>query len=534
MSSDGAASPSSRSAELRSAGLKVGAAIVVGAGLLALYAHEVRVESRVKEILAGPAGAQGQRLGGAQAQLAKDTPAGWSAAEAGLEQALELQPSNPYALAALAAVEQRLLSDGVGDRASKAEQALARVEAKEVARPERYEARALALIRAGRAVDAENYLRPLVEKFGGYWELWDALGRAQRAGGKLQDAKASLRKAMESGWRSPRAVADYAELVLQEGGAGEASAVFDRALQAGGDHLRSFVGKSRALLALSAAGRGADPKAAKKWADDVLERPAAEVSPALKSGALAARSEAQLQLGDKRAALADADASLAALSANAAGLRARALALTADDGQRANAYPAFKEAVAKDPYDPSLYFDGAAALAAHGQPELGEKLLGAYAALLPKTARYSLALARLASQKGDLAAAAAALAAAEGQVEVTESATRANIAFEQGRLAQKKGDHKAAKAAYERALSLRDDQPEVYRQVASLFLAEGDADGALNAYTEALRRYRAARTPDWQLEAFYAEVESQLGKARQQKRASAWLKDARAVAQAQR
>src|SRR5207302_10219266 len=81
MASAAAASTPSRAAEWRAASIKVGAAILVLAGLLALYSHEVKVETRVKELLAGPPGAQGGRAGGARAALARDTPAGWLAAE---------------------------------------------------------------------------------------------------------------------------------------------------------------------------------------------------------------------------------------------------------------------------------------------------------------------------------------------------------------------------------------------------------------------------------------------------------------------
>src|SRR5207244_11561940 len=105
---------------------------------------------------------------------------------------LELQPSNPSALATLAGTEQLLLADGVQDRAARAEQAVARAEPKDVNLPERHQARALAMIRAGRPVDAETYLRPLGERYPAYWELWDALGLAQRAAAKLADAKARL------------------------------------------------------------------------------------------------------------------------------------------------------------------------------------------------------------------------------------------------------------------------------------------------------------------------------------------------------
>jgi tetratricopeptide (TPR) repeat protein len=528
MASEVAASSPSRAAEWRSAGVKVGVTVAVGAALLVLYAHEVRVETQVKELVAGAPGAQGVRVGGAQSALAKDTPGGWQVGEAALGKALELQPSNPYALAAMAAVEQELAADGFADRAPLADAALARAEAKDVNLPERHEAHALSLIRAGRPVDAETYLRPLVDRYSSgsnsIWRLWDALGRAQRAAGKLEDAKKSLRRAMEIGWRSPRAVADYATLLLEEGSAVEAASAFDRALQANADHLRSLAGKSRAVLAMAAQGKTVDLKSAVKLADEVATRPSAELSPALRALGLGARAEAKLRAGDAPGAAQDAEAALAAQPAAVPGLRARALVLAADPEKRQGAFDAFKQAIAKDPYDASLYFDGSVALAAAAQLPQAEKLLGSYAALLPKTARYQLALSRLLVAKGDLKGARAALDAA-AQAEPTNAV----VFYEQGRLAQRRGDAQGARDAYERAVQLRDDYPEVYRQMGALYLEGSDVDGALAAYVEALRRYKAARVPEAQLEPFYREVHDELVRARQAKKAAQWLKDARAA-----
>ena len=528
MSSDAAGSRP-RAAEWRAAGIKIGASVAVLAALLALYAHEVRVESQVKELVAGAHGAQGSRAGGARAALAKDTPAGWIAAEAGLQKALELQSSNPYALAAIAVAQQLLALDGFADRALKADEAVTLAEGKDVKLPERHQARALGLLRAGRAVDAENYLRPLVDKYPGYWELWDALGLAQRAAGKLDDAKKSLRRAMEAGWRNPRAVADYATVILEEGGLAEAGQAFDRALQANADHLRSFAGKARTLAALHASGKTVDLKAARKWADDALARPDAELSPALRALALAARAEVKLGQGETASALLDSDAALKASPGSAAGLRARALALAADKSQQDKAFAAFKEALAKDPYDVSIYFDGSAALAAAGLSGQAEKLLGAYAALHPKGARYQLTLARLRVGKDDLKGAAEALKAAEADPDPASASLKAAVFFEQGRLAERERNPEAARKAYERALSLRDDYPEVYRQMGAIYLDGRNVDEALGSYVEALRRYKAARVPEAQLEPFYQDVADRLVRAREKRKAEAWLKEARAM-----
>jgi tetratricopeptide (TPR) repeat protein len=522
MTPDGEVLSPARKAELRAAGLKVGAAVVVGAGLFALYAHEVKVEQQVQDLLAGVKIAGG-RAGGARAELNRDTPRGWLAAEDALQKALALQPSNPYAVAAMADDQVLLSGAGFADRAPRAEDAVARAEAKDVALPERYEARALQLIAQGKAGEAETFLLALLEKFGGVPRMIDALGRAQRASGKLADARANFKKAQEADWRAPRFVADYAQALLEDGNALEASQAFDRALQANSDHLRSQLGKARALIALTLLGRGSgDLKVARALCDAVLAKGPPELPVPLKAQALAVRGEARLAEGDLAAAAKDAAAALQAEAKSPAALRARALLATAKKGAEAGA--AFKAALAADPYDASTYFDGAAALAAAGDAAAAEKLLGAYAATLPRSARYHLALAQVLSRRGASKDAQAELAKAQ-QLEPTN----ALVWFEQGRVLQAQKDAKAAAAAYERAAQLRDDFPEVYRQMGGLYLESRNVDAALKVFNEALARYKAARTPPAVMEAFYSEVVAQVSRAGKKKLALAWVKEARAL-----
>src|SRR5207253_5802739 len=119
----------------------------------------------------------------------------------------------------------------------------------------------------------ETDLVALLGRFGSIPRLVDALGRAQRASGKLADARSSFKKAQDADWRSPRFVTDYAEALLEDGNALEAAQAFDRALQANSDHSRSQIGKARALIALTVLGRGGgDLKAARALCDAVLAK----------------------------------------------------------------------------------------------------------------------------------------------------------------------------------------------------------------------------------------------------------------------
>ena len=511
--------PPARKAELRAAGIKIAVALLICGGLFALYAHEVKVEQQVQDLLAGQKIAGG-RAGGARAELNRDTPRGWLAAEELLHQALALQPSNPWALGALADVEVLLTGVGLQDHAGRAEEALARADARDVEQPERFEAHALQLIQAGHGGEAEAYALAQLQKYGAAPRMIDSLGRAQRASGKLPEARQSFKRAQDADWRSPRFVADYAQAQLEDGANAEAAASFDRALQANSEHIRSQLGKARALVALFRDGRAAgDLKLAHSLVDGAVRQ---DLAARLKAQALATRAELRLAEGDLDGAASDATSAELAAPALADALRAKAMVLAAQKKPEAGA--AFKAAAAADPYDASLYFDGANALAAAGDAAAAEKLLAVFAATLPQTAHYHLALAQTLARKDDLKAAQDELARAQKL-----EPTNAVVYFEEGRVAQKQKDTKAAVAAYERAAQLRDDYPEVYRQMGALYLENRDVEGAVRVFNEALARYKAARAPAPQLEAFYADVEDQISRAGKKKLATEWAKEARAL-----
>jgi predicted Zn-dependent protease len=517
MPSPSSTSAPSRAAELRTAGLQIGAALLVFAAIYGLYAREVKVEEEVQLLLAGPRGPGGVRAGGVRSALNQDTPAGLLAAEKGLRAALELQPSNPYAVAAFADVEALLVEAGFDDRAQAADDALARAEAKGIEKPERFEAHALRLLQEGKAGEAETALLALLAKYGSVPQAIDALGLAQRQAGKLAEARSAFRKAQEADWRSPRKVAHYAAALLEEGSPAEAAATFDRALQAHGGHLRSMLGKALALAALARAGRPADLEAARGLVESVLSRSPGELAPKLRARALAVKAEVLLAAGGDGAASALEAQRLAPQEPQVL----RALALTAP-ARNADAPRAWRAALQADPSDASLYFDGAEALQAAGAGAAAEELLGAYAAALPKTARYHLALARLQLARGDVKAAEAGLAKAEA----LEPAS-ALVALEQGRAAQRRRDAKGAIAAYERAAQLRDDLPEVYRQMGALYLENRAVPEGLRAYLGAAARYRAGHARPTVLEGLYDEVSTGLAKAGQAGQYGRWVAEAR-------
>jgi predicted Zn-dependent protease len=392
----------------RSAALKIGVAALLASGIYAGYRHYVQIRRDVAVLIDGPGG----RGGGARAEMAKDTPAGWLRAEKLLEEVLRIHSRNAFGIAALADVEMQLVGAGYAGRAPRAEEALRKADAKALPFAEVFDAHALSMLQAGKAVETEAYARTLLDKYPALPAVprfHDLLGRAQRAEGKLAEAKASFKRAQDADWRQPRFVADYAEVLLDEGDAAGAVAAFDRALQAHSGHIRSQIGKARAQTTLARQGRG-DAKAARALLDSVLRSSEQELTPELRARALAARAEARLAGQDSVGAAEDSAAALALAPRHPAALRARAMVDAA--ARRPGAAQQFAAAIAADPADSSTYLEGASALESAGDLASAAKLLAAHASALQPTARYHFARARLLAHQGDAAGARAETAKA--------------------------------------------------------------------------------------------------------------------------
>src|SRR5438067_3494845 len=291
------------------AGAKIAVAALLAGGVYAGYRHYVQIRHDVAVLIDGPGG----KGGGIRSEMAKDTPAGLLRAEKQLEEVLRIHSRNAFGIVGLADVETQLVGLGYTDRAQRAEETRHKADAKRVSFAELFDAHALALLQAGKAAEAEAYARALLQKYPALPAVprfHDLLGRAQRAQGKLAEARASFRHAQEADWRQPRFIADYAETLLEDGDASAALAAFDRALQANGDHIRSLIGKSRAQIALARDGRG-DASAARTVLDGVLGRPEQELTAELRARTLAARAEARVLLKDASGAAEDSAAALA-------------------------------------------------------------------------------------------------------------------------------------------------------------------------------------------------------------------------------
>ena len=379
------------------AGVKIVVTAALAGGVYLGYRHYVQIRHDVAVLIDGPGG----KGGGIRSEMAKDTPAGLLRAEKLLEEVLRIHSRNAFGIVALADVETQLVGLGYTDRAQRAEETRRKADEKRVSFAELFDAHALALLQAGQAAEAEAYARSLLQKYPALPAVprfHDLLGRAERALGKLAEARASFRRAQEADWRQPRFIADYAEALLEEGDAAGALATFDRALQANSEHIRSLIGKARAQIALARDGRG-DAGAARTLLENVLRRPEQELTIELRARALATRAEARLLQKDAPGAAEDSAAALALAPRLASALRARAMVDAA--AGKSTAVDGMLAAAAADRWDPTTYLDGAAALEAGGDLAGARKLLDAYAAALPSTARYHLARAKLLTLAND-------------------------------------------------------------------------------------------------------------------------------------
>ncbi|MFL5413257.1 MAG: tetratricopeptide repeat protein, partial [Myxococcales bacterium] len=218
----------------------------------------------------------------------------------------------------------------------------------------------------------------------------------------------------------------------------------------------------------------------------------------------------------------DVKAALAIDPKLAVALKTRAL-LALSGKNHAGAEGDLRAALAADRFDISIYSEGADALISAGETDAAVRLLDAAATAVPRTARLAVARARVEERKGDLAAAQAAVDQA-----LKLDPQNATAYLVAGRIAEARRDPKAAAQAYARAAQLRDDLAEPYLRMGSLYLASKQVTEAIRVFNEALVRYRATRAPPGVMEAFYADVQSSLGRAGERKLAAEWLKSARA------
>jgi tetratricopeptide (TPR) repeat protein len=340
-------------------------AILLGAAVT-FFVHRGQVRQQTNE-----------RLKAAQARALLGNPADLSQALQELEALFALDPDVYGAHALAADLHAELwLDHRRADSEAKAREHLARAEALESKDVEYYGARvvrARMMVAEGKASEADQLLTALRERGASNSKLWLAQARTLQALGNLQGARQAYSRAMEGTWKDPRFSTAYGEALLEEGLFAQARETLARATSANPEHLQAKVTAALAQIYMRD-----KPEEAARTLQQVLEREA-ELTPALKARALAARAELALARDNPDEALKEADAALALHPEEPHALftRARALAAKKDPGARA----ALEAAVARRRTAPLLYLEGARVLQQAGDGAGALALLDAYEAV---------------------------------------------------------------------------------------------------------------------------------------------------------
>jgi tetratricopeptide (TPR) repeat protein len=444
--------------------------------------------------------------------------------------ALDAKVYGAHALAAELQTELWLEHHQPGAEAL-AREHLARAEALETKDVERYGAkvvRARLMLAEGKATEADQVLKALRERGASNPKVWLTQALTYQALGNLQAARQAFSRATEAAWKDPRYAAAYGEALLEEGLFAQAGEAVGRALSANPEHLQSKLTAALALLYMRE--KHAD---AERALQEVQEREA-ELSPALRARALAARAELELVRGAPEEALKAADAALALLPEDPPALfgRARALAVKKDAGARA----AFEAAVAKHRTSPLLYLEGARSLQQAGDGAGALALLDGYEAVfrdvqvpagedktvsaLERDDRYWLIRGGILEAAGRQDEAQAAY----DRAIAVKGPSLARAQYAKGSLLLARKDYAGARAALAAVTpeSGAGPLPEAYAAMGEAFFGQGDyATGLQHAFV-ALSRDRARKVPLEQLQARAAEIGKRLTAAGQPSLAKAW------------
>lgn len=445
--------------------------------------------------------------------IAKDNPADLKAAIEKLEGALAIRPKHGFALSSLAEVHALLYGEHLlgGDHEAKAREYLERAEKYAPNLPQTYSARALLMVYSGKSKEAEEFLRKnVLEKEAGDARIFGVLAQAQRAQGKLAEAKRSGRAASDSDWRNPRFSRIVADVYAEEGDAANALAFYGKALSSYSEHIASDLGKARLQLR-----RGQEMEASANAVEKALK---ADLTPALRAIALTAKAELLLSEQKVDEALAmTADA----VKANAKfpwAYAAEAMAkVRKEDVEGAAA--AYDKAIDADKYIASLYFDAAMLMAAVKNEEKAVGYLDRYA--LKKDDKYFLTYGNVlrSLEKYDEAVARYDEAIKENELNAGAYVAKAAILIHQEK-------YDEAEDALERATTANEFFPEAYIEKGNLLFAKKQYEQGVQEYATALSQWKQARASQNHLVAVVQMVKQKLMDVRERAFANEWEKEA--------
>lgn len=480
------------------------ATLLFGVGLYLYYGH-VQTQEEIREI--------GFK---AKDQMARNGVQDLTGAEAAFQKALALDDGHPYVLSALGLLNAQLAMDyGMDDRIAVAQKYTQRAEEADAQKQERFGARGLLMVLDGQGAEAEKMLTDVVNRGGQGPAIFSALGLSQRAQGKIEDARTSLRRASESDWRNPRHNYWIASMYFDDGSLSNANSFLKKALNSNPDHLSSLVLRSR--IAIARGDQGDLIKEARETLEDVLGRPAGQLGPRLKALALVGRSELARYEHDTEKATAFADEATTLQPELADAWLAKGLALV--DAKQDGAMDALQKSFDLYPYAPRNYHLAARTLLASEQPENALKVMNIWGERVAKDAPYHIAYGNLLVQKGD---ADAAKSQFEEALKLDATAAEAYYGVGKILMDQGKDSYGDAIDQFNKAVSARERYPEVYEAIGWIYLDQGHYADGLKQMLQAFQYYTAQNADRDKLNALREAITKKLIEKRQRPTAKAW------------
>jgi predicted Zn-dependent protease len=441
----------------------------------------------------------------------KNNPADLDAAAEKLKEVLaKYDAGHGYSLATLAELDAIAWGEQkVSSRKANAEQYAAQAEKAAPNLAQTYSAKALVMVFDGKAKEAEDFLnRNVIEKGAGDSRIFAALGQAQRAQGKLEEARRSFKAAFDSDWRDPRFAELIGESYLEEGDAANALAYFMKGVGANSEHYGCQIGAARARIMRGEQLKEASDSIAKALA------PEAKLTPRLKARALVAQAELRTfemkfdEAVDSAQKASEADPSFAWA------YRAKA-AIKAVKGDAAGAAADFDKAIDADRNVAAFYFDASGIMARTGDGAKAIAYLERYP--LKKDDRFFV-------RYGDVLRAVGrddeALVKYDEAIKENETNADAYLAKAIILIGKKQLDD--AQAALDTAIVAREFFPDAYVQRAKIQFEKKEYETALQEYAKAIEQWSKLRTPKEKLTGEIDSVKNLLIKAGEKDYAKAW------------
>ena len=419
---------------------------------------------------------------------------------------------------------------------AKAKEFLEKAKKADAQTEDRYGAEAMHLLAAGKAKEAEDFVEELRKRGGSGARIFYAQAQAMRQQGNLKLAGVGLKAAVDKAWKDLNYASGWGEALLEEGIPG-ALDTFSKATTQNSENFRARLGL--ALARVQKKDRVGDAEAIIK---EVMARES-ELSAPQKARAMAIGA-AILNIQEQYdPAIAAADQALALNPDDAWALLAKGNALALKKDKAAAA--AYDATVAKAPYAPTFYFEGAANLQKAGDPEAAMALLGKYEAFfknvknqtidgkeevyLDRDDRYWLARGELLKTGGKLDDAMASFDKAIAAKSINLS--RAYYAKAQ-LLIDKKEFDKAGELLVD--ITPPDGSgriPEAYMAMGEILFQKKEWGPGCQNYAFALTRMKAAQEPREKLNEVVTDVEKRLKAASQREIAKVWLDEAKPLIQ---